>query len=103
MDTKAVLEKIKSSVLTFEPDAEIVLFGSEARGEAGKNSDIDLLILLEGTRTHQQKAVISSALYDIELETGKVISAFILSQNDWEQQQFKSPFYYEVEREGIRL
>lgn len=103
METKEILAEIKKAVLTIEPDADIVLFGSLARGTASKHSDIDLLILLNKELSFDEKMEISGSIYDIELEHSKIISPIIVSRKVWEDQRLKSPFYHEVKLEGIRL
>lgn len=40
---------IKSTVNSFLPDAQVLLFGSRARGEFAKDSDYDLLIVTQDT------------------------------------------------------
>ena len=45
MDNDKIHNRIKSIVHSFLPDARVLLFGSQARGEAGKDSDYDLLII----------------------------------------------------------
>ena len=42
---KEILLKIKKTVSELDPEARIILFGSRARGDYGKESDWDLLIL----------------------------------------------------------
>lgn len=39
---------IKEKIFNLNPEAQIVLFGSHARGQATKESDWDILILLNG-------------------------------------------------------
>lgn len=41
-----VLKKIKSIIKQIEPQAEIILYGSRARGDERPDSDWDLLILV---------------------------------------------------------
>ena len=50
MNRKEIVEKAKQAIRSVEPDAEIILFGSEARGDARPDSDIDLLVLLSGDK-----------------------------------------------------
>ena len=53
----------------------IVLYGSEARGEALEDSDIDLLILLEGPiRLWQELQTIIHHLYPLSLSYNRLIS-----------------------------
>ncbi|MCP4457350.1 MAG: nucleotidyltransferase domain-containing protein [Cytophagales bacterium] len=103
MENKEILAEIKKAVMAIEPDAEIILFGSEARGTASKHSDIDLLILHNRELSFEEKMEISGTIYDIELEHSKIISPIIVSHKVWEDQRLKSPFYYEVKLDGIQL
>lgn len=99
-----ILDRIKKSVVATAPGAILVLYGSYARGENSKNSDIDLLILLdEDTITWPEEKKITYPLYDIEFETGTLISPLVLSKKDWESRHKITPFYQNVTREGIVL
>lgn len=96
-----ILLKIKKIVNAVEPDSIIILFGSYARGENKKNSDIDLLILIDKEKiTYSDEKRIKYPLYDLEFETGKIISPIILSLMDWENIHSITPLYLNVKREG---
>ncbi len=45
----SIIDKIKSVVHSFLPGAKILLFGSYARGESGKGSDYDVLVITNET------------------------------------------------------
>jgi predicted nucleotidyltransferase len=99
-----LLQRIKSSVVATSPDAKLVLFGSYARGTNTKESDIDLLILLDNDKiTWPEEKRVTYPLYDIEFETGTRISPVVLSKKDWELRHKITPFYKNVAREGIVL
>jgi len=84
--------------------ATIILFGSYARGQQKKDSDIDLCILLDNESISlQEKKNIKYPLYEIEFENSIVISPLILSKKEWETKQYITPFYYNVVNEGITL
>jgi len=103
-DQNDILQLIKSSVHATEPDAIIVLYGSYARGDQKENSDIDILILIDKDKiTPADAERVAYPLYEIEFETGKIISPLILSRKNWETKHRITPFYKNVRKEGIVL
>jgi predicted nucleotidyltransferase len=96
-----ILSSIKDTVRSIDPTATIILYGSYARGDNNENSDIDLLILVDKAKlTPQEKKKIKYPLYDIEFETGTIISTLVFSKHDWETRHRITPFYENVQREG---
>lgn len=101
---KKILLKIKQLVNLAEPSATIILFGSQARKQSNKQSDIDILILVDQDKlTYLEEQRIKYPLYDLEFETGKVISPVIFSRNDWETRHSITPFYKNIKKEGVLL
>lgn len=104
MDRKQILINANKIIHEKSPDAKVILFGSEARGTAHDNSDIDLLILVnEDKISLVDKQNISYPLFDLGFETGVTISPLIISRYDWENRPFKTPFYINVMNEGVEL
>ncbi len=104
MKRPEIVRQIQQTMRQTEPSATTILYGSEARGDARADSDIDLLILLEGDkRDLKRESLISGALYDLELSTGVLISPMIMLRKQWENRPFKTPFYINVMNEGIWL
>ena len=101
---RELLARCKAAVTAVAADAEVVLYGSRARGEAGEHSDYDLLVLAGGPVDTQEEDRIRSALYPLELESGAVITLIAFSRTDWDSPVYRAmPFRRNVEREGVVL
>ena len=99
-----VIEQIKDIIRHVAPTPKTILYGSQARNEARSDSDIDLLILLDGEKiTLKEEEAITLPLYELELKTGISISPMVMLKKLWENRPFKTPFYINVTNEGIVL
>ena len=82
------------------PEVETILYGSEARGTAREDSDIDLLMLLPKNKsTLELRQKINDLVYDIELEFLATISTVFFTKDEWGSK--RTPFYINVTNEGI--
>lgn len=96
-----ILNQIKKIVTEQEPKAKIYLYGSRSRGTAKGTSDWDLLILLNKDKiSPEDEQKISYPLYDLEFDTGEVISPMIYSEKEWNTKYKITPFYQNVMWEG---
>ncbi len=104
MSRKEIVNQISQAIRRVAPTATAILYGSEARGEARPDSDIDVLILLDGERRDlKHEDQLAGELYEIELATGVLVSPMIMLRKQWENRPFKTPFYVNVMNEGIRI
>ena len=99
-----ILNQIKQIVRDKEPSAKIYLYGSRSRGTAKDDSDWDLLILLNKDAISSEiEKGITDPLYDLEFDTGEVISPMIYTESEWNSKYKVTPFYQNVMREGRLL
>jgi predicted nucleotidyltransferase len=104
LDKNKILIRIKSLIKEIEPDAKIILYGSTARGDSMEDSDIDLLILVNKDHiSRKEEKRIKYPLYDLEFDTGQIISPMIISALDWENIHSITPLYKNIKKEGIEL
>ncbi len=67
-----------------DPGAEVILFGSHARGDANEESDWDVLILIDKKKqTREVEDKYRDEMFKLELEVGQPISTLVFSKNDW--------------------
>ena len=92
------IQALKRQIL---PNEKVILFGSQARGDAGEDSDWDLLVLLDKEKTNFNKDYKEYAypFYNIGFKYGTHISIIIDAKKEWETHP--SLLRYNVEREEI--
>ena len=80
-----IIKLIREKVNELDNTAEVILYGSRARGDNKWDSDWDVMILLNRKNVDKKdEQVFRHHLLDIELEIGVPISVFVYSKSDWE-------------------
>ncbi len=98
-----VLNLIRSTVRAKEPDAQIILYGSRARGDARLDSDWDVIVLLnKPPMSHYDRYDVACDLWDKGFDIGEEINTFVYTVDQW-QNAPPSMFKYNVREEGITL
>ena len=95
---------IGSRIKRKDTKADVILFGSHARSQAGEESDWDILILIDHPKKNRfDEEIYRDEIFQLELEIGEPISALIYSRTDWETRHFWSPLYRNIKREGVKI
>lgn len=104
LDQNTIYIRIKKSIHDKDPKAVAYLFGSRARGDFRTDSDWDILILVDANKvTNEIEDKFRNDLFDIELESGQIISTFIYTKDYWKNTLKYSPLYKNIHKEGIQL
>ncbi len=101
--TRRISDLIKQNIGFVDSKAEIILYGSRARGDERNDSDWDILVLTDYPVNLSQERVFRDKIYDLELEIGEPFSIFVYSKNDWTSKQKETSFFYNVTQEGIKI
>lgn len=78
---------------------KVIMFGSQARGDATKESDIDLLVILPNIDAKTTRLA-SDIAWEVGFDAGRVISAIPDTKEQMKRYAFL-PFYQAIKREGI--
>ena len=98
-----ILHLIRDTVRQQEPTADIILFGSRARGDAQQHSDWDVVVIIDKPFiSFAEKGNIDYALWTKGLEIGEEINTIEYTKKQWDALP-PSLFKHNVLNEGIRI
>ena len=99
----AIFDQIKDLILAHYPADRIILFGSQARGDARPDSDIDLLVLSDAEKNlprSRRGMAVRSALAKLQVNYEIL---FFTHEEFTRFQQVPQSFTATVRREGVVL
>ncbi|MCX6349480.1 MAG: nucleotidyltransferase domain-containing protein [Candidatus Aureabacteria bacterium] len=101
--TKVILNELKDTLEKSVPLESLVLFGSRARNDYDRDSDLDVLVVVDKL-TRGIGKIISECAWRVSFKYGVVIVPIAYSRNDWENgpERF-SLLALAVEREGVPI
>ena len=84
---------------------KVIVYGSYARGNYRKNSDVDVMILVDLPENEIKKMenTVYDVAFDIEMDTGVDISPVIKSRQQFEYWVDTLPYYRNVREEGATV
>lgn len=82
---------------------DVRVFGSHARGEASEESDLDVLVVINGLDSAEGREIAHMA-GDVLTEFGRLVSAFTQSAQSWQSLRDRERLIArEIDREGVAL
>ena len=99
-----IFKEIQTLKRQLLPNDRLVLFGSQARGDACEDSDWDLLVLLnkKGKITFEEDTTYGYPFDKIGWKFGIAVNTLLYSTEDWERRKI-TPFYKNITNEGIEI
>ena len=97
--TKAYHEVYKTKLVS------IILYGSYARGDYQKDSDVDIVAIVKGNREELQSELkkIWDVSSDLELEYGTIVSPTVIPYEEFEKYKDDLPYYRNIQKEGVKV
>jgi predicted nucleotidyltransferase len=80
-----ILQRLKARVAERLPLSRLVLFGSRARGDNEPDSDIDVLVVLDGPVSRESEEYVRSCAWELSYENGVVIFPLVVARTEWEE------------------
>ena len=99
------LNDYREALAAQHPEAveQILLYGSKARGDAGPESDLDILLIVKNQAAARKRSLRRIG-YLLAAGTDVVPSIMAYTRREWQQRkQSGSPFRRAVERDGVRV
>ena len=98
-----LLQRCKEAIRAVVPEADVILYGSRARGDAKDDSDYDLLVLVDRPADVAVHKQLISSISPLE-EDGAVLTLSIHNRDLWNSRLYRAmPFHENVDREGVLL
>jgi predicted nucleotidyltransferase len=98
-----ILSDLKNHLITNFGNSikDVILFGSQARGDSKEYSDFDVLILLDKEYSGKDENRILDLCYDIDLKYNILIDAHILSIKELNTIRGRQPVFVNAIKSGI--
>ncbi len=103
INNQKILLDLKKHLIQYYGDSvkDVVLFGSQARGDSTENSDYDILIVLDSDYSSKDENKIYDLCYDIDLKYNILLDVHLISQKEISSQRGKQPIFINALKSGL--
>jgi uncharacterized protein len=102
-EKRAIEEAVAILKERFELEGAI-LFGSKARGDDDRYSDIELLLVTSRSLHWREEKAVVDLLFDVGMKHGVIFSPLFVSSEEWNGGLFTEfPVYKEIIRDGATI
>ena len=103
IDNQKILIDLKQHLQKQYGDSiqDVVLFGSQARGDSSEYSDYDILIVLDKDYTGSDENKILDLCYDIDLKYNILLDIHLLSKREINSKRGKQPIFSNALKSGL--
>ena len=99
---QSMLHRFKALLLERVALHKLILFGSRARGDAEPDSDLDVIVSVNGPADRDVRERISACAWEAGFGSGIVVVPVVYTREEWEEGPERSSLLAQaVEREGI--
>lgn len=103
MPENQVIQAVRERLHSIDPNVKAYLFGSRARGDARKDSDWDVLILLNKPHvTLEDYNKYSYPLWELGWNYDELINAVLFTEKEWKENNF-TLFNHNVKADAIAI
>jgi predicted nucleotidyltransferase len=105
MNIKVITKELKEVIIKEFPDEKprIILYGSYARGESNKHSDIDLLVIFNSPIDLNKKNKVYELCSGLNVTYDIWIDVSLISSDEMDSIRGKQPFIQNALNEGVYL
>lgn len=100
INDKLILNEIKAAIRSVDAGAEVILFGSRARGDFNEESDWDILILSDKADKERREGIFRKALLETEMKYSICIGLLVRSREKWDELEV-TDIHQNIDEEGI--
>jgi uncharacterized protein len=102
-DNSKILSDLKSHLIRNYGNSvmDVILFGSQARGDSKEYSDYDVLIVIDKDYSGKDENQILDLCYDIDLKYNILIDAHLISRKELNSIRGRQPVFVNAIKSGI--